>query len=192
MEAASRMKAGSEAGSRVPGMGYQSYETEIRQVGAGRGGMASFRIESARGRGKGAFGIRQAMKRPTSLLLLFALSPAALFVSCGDGGNQAARQPVKIDRYNEVADFRFTNQEDREVSRAELEGKTGDIYVKDSSVQFLRPILSDMKATASLACPPGTTLRGNLAFEVEMTVLDSDGKLCGRGTASYRLLAKAG
>ncbi len=76
--------------------------------------------------------------------------------------------------------------------RAELEGKTGDIYVKDSSVQFLRPILSDMKATASLTCPPATTLRGNLAFEVEMTVLDAEGKLCGRGTASYRLLAKTG
>ena len=67
-------------------------------------------------------------------------------------------------------------------------GKSGDIYVKDSAVQFLRPILSDMTAVATLVEPPRTTGRGNVAYAIGIDALDAEGKLCGRATASFRLL----
>lgn len=71
-------------------------------------------------------------------------------------------------------------------------GGSGDIYVKDSAVRFLRPILSDMTAVARLAETPKTTRRGNVAYEVEIEAVDSGGRLCGRATASFRLLPRAG
>ena len=71
-------------------------------------------------------------------------------------------------------------------------GNSGDIYVKDSAVQFLRPILSDMTAVATLAEPPRTTARGNVAYEIQIEALDTGGKLCGRATASFRLLPRGG
>jgi hypothetical protein len=64
--------------------------------------------------------------------------------------------------------------------------------VKDSAVQFLRPILSDMTAVATLAEPPRTTARGNVAYEIEIEALDTGGQLCGRATASFRLLPRSG
>ena len=67
-------------------------------------------------------------------------------------------------------------------------GKSGDIYVKDSAVKFLRPILSDMTAVATLVEPPRTTGRGNVAYAIGIDALDAEGKLCGRATASFRLL----
>lgn len=70
-------------------------------------------------------------------------------------------------------------------------GLSGDIYVKESAVKFLRPILSDMKAVARLTVPPRKTGRGNMAYEVAIDAVDAEGELCGRATASYRLLPRA-
>jgi thioesterase domain-containing protein len=75
--------------------------------------------------------------------------------------------------------------------QAEQAGQSGEIYVKDSAVQFLRPIRSDMEAIAELSEPPRMTRRGNLAYEVKIEAVDADGQLCGRATASYRLLPKS-
>ncbi len=62
------------------------------------------------------------MDFPKKSLLLSAL--AVSLASCGDGPAGAARSPVvTIDRYREVADFTFTNQQGEETSRDELEGK---------------------------------------------------------------------
>lgn len=60
-------------------------------------------------------------RRCSFALLIFSWS--ALSLSCGDRGGESSQLPVTIDRYQEVADFSFTNQEDREVTRAELDGK---------------------------------------------------------------------
>ena len=67
-------------------------------------------------------------------------------------------------------------------------GRSGDVYVKDSSIEFLRPIRSDMQAVATLGSPPAETRTGNLAFEVMIEAVDEDGVTCGRATASFRLL----
>lgn len=69
-------------------------------------------------------------------------------------------------------------------------GDSGDTYVKSSSVEFLRPILSDMRAVARLAGPPYRTPRGNLAFDVDIDALDAGNRLCGRARASFRMLGK--
>jgi len=73
---------------------------------------------------------------------------------------------------------------------AERLGESGETYVKDSGVRFLRPIRSDMKAIARLVKPPYETARGNLAFDVEVDATDESGDLCGRAHATYRLLRK--
>ncbi len=73
---------------------------------------------------------------------------------------------------------------------AERIGETGETYVKESGVQFLRPIRSEMKAIARLTRPPYITGRGNLAFDVEVDATDEADKLCGRAQATYRLLKK--
>lgn len=75
--------------------------------------------------------------------------------------------------------------------QAERASRSGDIFVKESEVKFLRPILSDMRAVARPDGPPAETPRGNTAFEVIMEAFDSEGRLCGRARASYRLLSKA-
>ncbi len=76
------------------------------------------------------------------------------------------------------------------ILKAERMGEAGDTYVKDSEVKFLRPILSDMKAIASLIKPPHETPRGNLAFDVEVEAIDDAGDLCARAQATYRVLRK--
>ena len=67
-------------------------------------------------------------------------------------------------------------------------GKSGDVYVKRSTIDFLRPIRSEMQAVATLKSPPADTPSGNLAFEVAITASDETGATCGRADASYRLL----
>ena len=81
-----------------------------------------------------------------------------------------------------LAGWRLSN-----LSAGEL-GRSGDVYVKNSSIEFLRPIRSDMQAIATLNSPPAETRSGNLAFEVVISALDDDGVTCGRAKASYRLL----
>lgn len=67
-------------------------------------------------------------------------------------------------------------------------GASGETYVKDSAVRFLRPIRSDMRAVARLVRPPYETNRGNLAFDVEVDAVDGAGNLCGRAEAGFRML----
>ena len=71
---------------------------------------------------------------------------------------------------------------------AERMGESGDTYVKDSAVRFLRPIRSDMRAVARLVRQPYETGRGNLAFDVEIDAVDGAGKVCGRAEAGFRML----
>lgn len=58
-------------------------------------------------------------------LALFVLVAGCLGLSSCDrkGGGAGANQPVKIDRYQEVAEFQFTSQESQPVSRDDLSGK---------------------------------------------------------------------
>ena len=68
-------------------------------------------------------------------------------------------------------------------------GLSGDIVVKDSHVDFLRPGTSDSTAVATHLKAPAGTRHGNLAFDVTATTLDAEGTLCARMHASFRLLA---
>ena len=71
-------------------------------------------------------------------------------------------------------------------------GLSGDIFLKDSRVEFLRPGTSDARAVATHLQPPERTKHGNLAFDITAETLDEDGKRCARMQASFRLLATSG
>ena len=72
--------------------------------------------------------------------------------------------------------------------RAAAQGWGGDVFVKDSSISYLRPARSDMRVRATLDAPPAATQRGNIAFDASIEAVDADGKVCANMQASFRLL----
>jgi len=76
--------------------------------------------------------------------------------------------------------------------KASAMGKSGDIFVKDSTIEFLRPGLSNMSVQARLSSTPTTTRRGNIAFDAQVDALDDRNRVCATMTASFRLLDSAG
>ncbi|MGB5210585.1 MAG: YiiD C-terminal domain-containing protein [Gammaproteobacteria bacterium] len=72
--------------------------------------------------------------------------------------------------------------------KAAAMGKSGDIFVKDSSIEFLRPGLSNMIVCARFFAPPATTRKGNTAFEAQVDALDQEKQLCATMSASFRLV----
>lgn len=71
---------------------------------------------------------------------------------------------------------------------AAADGRDGDIFVKDSSISFLRPVWSDIRVTAILLKPPAETRRGNIAFEARVDAVDGDGHRCASMQGSFRLV----
>lgn len=71
-------------------------------------------------------------------------------------------------------------------------GLTGDIVVKDSRIEFLRPAAADVTAVATHAQAPERTKHGNLAFEVTAQTCDADGRPCATMRATYRLITASG
>ncbi|MGD8976455.1 MAG: YiiD C-terminal domain-containing protein [Gammaproteobacteria bacterium] len=72
---------------------------------------------------------------------------------------------------------------------ATAEGRDGDIFVKDSSISFLRPVWSDVRVNATLIQPPAETRRGNIAFEATVDAVDEQGRRCASMQGSFRLVA---
>jgi len=68
-------------------------------------------------------------------------------------------------------------------------GLTGDIVVKDSRIDFLRPADADMLAVAVHRQPPSRTKHGNIAFDVSAASSGADGRQCATMHATFRLLA---
>ncbi len=68
-------------------------------------------------------------------------------------------------------------------------GISGDIVVKHSRIDFVRPAQADVLAVATHRHPPSRTKHGNLAFDVSAETLDTDGRLCAAMYATFRLLA---
>lgn len=71
---------------------------------------------------------------------------------------------------------------------AAAEGRDGDIFVKDSSISFLRPVWSDVRVKATLIQPPAETRRGNIAFEATVDAVDEQGQRCASMRGSFRLV----
>ena len=76
------------------------------------------------------------------------------------------------------------------VEQAKSSGLSGDIVVRDSSISFLRPMKTDLLATAIVRDAPRKTLRGNYAFDISVSASDADGKTCVEFSGSYRLVGK--
>ncbi len=71
---------------------------------------------------------------------------------------------------------------------AAAEGRDGDIFVKDSSISFLRPVWSDVRVIATLIKAPAETRRGNVAFEATVDAIDDQGRRCASMQGSFRLV----
>ena len=69
---------------------------------------------------------------------------------------------------------------------------SGDVVVRDSSISFLRPMKTDLVATAVARSTPEKTARGNYAFDISVSASDDDGKTCAEFSGSYRLVSKKG
>jgi thioesterase domain-containing protein len=78
------------------------------------------------------------------------------------------------------------------VEQAGSLGLCGDIVVRDSSIRFLRPIKTDLLATAIVRGMPRKTNRGNYAFDLSVSASNADGKTCAKFNGSYRLIPNNG
>jgi len=76
------------------------------------------------------------------------------------------------------------------VEQAKTIGLAGDIVVRDSSISFLRPMKSELRATALARSEPRKTARGNYAFDVKVSASDTAGKTCAEFRGGYRLILK--
>jgi thioesterase domain-containing protein len=76
------------------------------------------------------------------------------------------------------------------VEQARSLGLCGDIVVRDSSISFLRPMKTDLLATAVVRDAPRKTPRGNYAFDISVSASNADGKTCAKFSGSYRLVSK--
>jgi len=68
-------------------------------------------------------------------------------------------------------------------------GLSGDIVVKDSRIEFLRPADADVLAVVVHRQPPSRTRHGNIAFDVSGATSGADGRPCATMHATFRLLA---
>ena len=67
---------------------------------------------------------------------------------------------------------------------------TGDIVIRSSSISFLRPMKSELRAKAIARSEPRKTARCNYAFDVLVSATNTDGKTCAEFKGSYRLILK--
>lgn len=77
------------------------------------------------------------------------------------------------------------------VEQAQALKLSGDIVVRDSSISFLRPMKTDLLATAITRDAPRKTMRGGYAFDVSVSASNSGGKTCAEFKGSYRLIERS-